>query len=330
MKNKYRRFSYLTDLYGIKTSFLDMFGIGFPKQAKLNKFYYKEDCSVEFDEVWFIKSITEKATNHPLNRLEYPFQNEKIFDEPIIGFVNGNDPIFQDYKKVIGPQHFTTEEIMRWQANNNNVEPPKAEELTVISFILPISEKTIKANADKTDWLSERWAQTRKSGEIFTQVFVREIVSLLMEKGVLAIAPDMTPMFRYKRYPNVGWSSSWSHRHIAYAAGLGTFGMHNLLITEKGVAHRCGSFVVNLKLNPSGKREKDIHAHCLHYQGISCLKCMQRCPAGAISVNGHNKECCYKKVISSIPLCNKEYHIFIYGCGLCSAEIPCESSLPIK
>jgi hypothetical protein len=37
-------------------------------------------------------------------------------------------------------------------------------------------------------------------------------------------------------------------------------------ITEKGCAHRLGSFVVNLKLAPNRQRPDDIHAYCLHYQ----------------------------------------------------------------
>ncbi|WP_211289617.1 hypothetical protein SPSIL_036370 [Sporomusa silvacetica DSM 10669] len=328
MKNKYRRFSYITDIHGIKTSILDMFGIGFPKQPKLNKVSPTEDSTNEYNETWFIDTINEKVTNHPANKMEYPFEEEKIFDEPIIGFAKGSDPIFLEYKSIIGPHHFTPEEIIRWQAKNNCVEPPKAEDISVVSFILPITKKTRDDNAGKIDWPSERWAQTRRSGEIFSQTFVNEIVTFLMSKGILAVSPDMTPMFNYRKYPNVGWASPWSHRHIAYAAGLGTFGMNDFLITEKGVAHRCGSFVVNLKLQPNKERNRDIHAHCLQYQGINCLKCKQRCPVDAISQNGHNKDICCKKVISSTMFCNKNYHIFIYGCGLCSTKIPCESGIP--
>jgi len=50
-------------------------------------------------------------------------------------------------------------------------------------------------------WPAERWAQTRLLGEIFSQTFVREIVTYLMDRGILAIAPDVTPMFNKKRYP---------------------------------------------------------------------------------------------------------------------------------
>jgi len=39
----------------------------------------------------------------------------------------------------------------------------------------------------------------------------------------------------------VGPASSWSERHAAYAAGLGTFSLNDALITPKGIAHRLGS-----------------------------------------------------------------------------------------
>jgi epoxyqueuosine reductase len=146
---------------------------------------------------------------------------------------------------------------------------------------------------------------------------------------VLAVSPDVTPLFRKQRYPAVGWASPWSHRHMAYAAGLGTFGMHDFLITEKGAAHRCGSFVVNLRLKPNRKRPADIHAWCLQYQGKECMRCMKRCPVGAISrERAHDKEACYRRVAKSIKHCNSNYHIFIYGCGLCSTGVPCESGIP--
>lgn len=117
---------------------------------------------------------------------------------------------------------------------------------------------------------------------------------------------------------------------MAYAAGLGTFGMHDFLITEKGAAVRFGSFVVNLKLEPNRQRPEDIHAYCRHYQGLECMKCAQRCPVKAITAEkAHDKETCAQRVGKSIPHCNKHYHIFIYGCGLCATGVPCESGIPV-
>jgi epoxyqueuosine reductase len=329
MKNRYRRFPYLSDWAGIKSAIGEMRGLGFPKQPKLNTAHVRQEDEPEFNEEWFVKTIRDKIATHPDNCMEYPFFGEKIFDEPLVGFVRGNDAIFTELKKIIGPHHFAPEEIMQWQAEKNSVPPPAAEDLSVVSFVLPITKKTKKENAQAKEWLSERWAQTRLIGEMFSQAIVKEMVTLLMSKGILAIAPDVTPLFNKKRYPEVGWASPWSHRHIAYAAGLGTFGMHDFLITEKGSSHRLGSFVVNLSLKPNRKRPEDVNAFCLQYQGIECLKCATRCPVAAITAeNAHDKETCYQRVAQSMKHCNKHYHIFIYGCGLCATGVPCESHIP--
>jgi epoxyqueuosine reductase len=329
MKDRYRRFPYLSDLEGMKSAIGEMRGKFFPKQPALNRDVHLTGDGPVLDEEWFVNTITDKIAHHPENGMEYPFYDEPIFDTPLVGFIRGDDPIFDQYKEIIGPHHFTPFEIMRWQAEKNNVAPPEASDLSVVSFVMPIAKNTKQDNAAAKDWPAERWAQTRMLGEMFSQTFVREIVTDLMGQGILAIAPDVTPMFNKQRYPKVGWASPWSHRHMAYAAGLGTFGMQDFLITEKGCAHRLGSFVVNLKLTPNRQRPEDIHAYCLHYQGKKCLICAKRCPVDAITAeNAHDKEACYKKVASSLKHCIKNYHIFIYGCGLCATGVPCESGIP--
>lgn len=331
LKDRHRRFSFLTDLGGILSFFGELRGVGYPPQPRLDREAHSRQTADAFDEAWFVETIKSLVAHDSENSMEYPFYGEKIFDEPIVGFVRGDDPIFQEFKKIIGPHHFTPEEIMAWQARKNDVEAPTGKELSVVSFVLPISPKTREDNSRNSQWLAERWAQTRLHGEMYSQILVRRIVTQLMARGVLAVSPDVTPLFRKQRYPGIGWGSPWSHRHIAYAAGLGTFGMHDFLITEKGCAHRLGSFVVNLQLEPGRQRPADIHAHCLHHQGSKCLACGRRCPADAISAEGaHDKEKCYQKVAQSLPYCNRHFHIFIYGCGLCSTGVPCEFRSPVK
>jgi hypothetical protein len=329
MKDRYRRFSFLSDIEGMKNAIGEMRGLFFPPQPALNRDAPSPSPDRGPDEAWFTRALREKIARHPENALEYPFFGEPIYEEPLVGFVAGDDPIFATLKEVVGPQHFTPWEIMRWQAEKNGVEPPPARELSVVSFVMPFTRKIREENAAATQWTSERWAQARLQGEIFSQGFVREIVTDLMRQGILAVSPDVTPLFHKKRYPGAGWASPWSHRHIAYAAGLGTFGIHDFLITEKGCAHRLGSFVVHRRLSPNRRRPDDIHAHCLHHQGIPCLQCARRCPVDAISAEtAHDKEACYRRVARSLRTCNRRYHIFIYGCGLCATGVPCESGIP--
>jgi len=328
-KDRYRRWSFLSDVEGMKNAIGEMRGLFFPEQPRLHRTAPPPDRQGPANEAWFETTLREKFARHPENALEYPFFGEPIFGEPLVGFVRGDDPIFRRFKTVVGPHHFTPEEILGWQAEKNGVAPPPARDVSVVSFVMPFSETIKQENAAASGWTSERWAQARLLGEIFSQTVVREIVTDLMSRGILAVSPDVTPRFNKKRYPGVGWASPWSHRHMAYAAGLGTFGIHDFLITEKGCAHRLGSFVVHRRLTPNRQRPDDIHAHCLHYQGRNCLRCAARCPVGAIdAVTAHDKEACYRRVARSLKYCNRHYHIFIYGCGLCATGVPCESGIP--
>lgn len=152
----YRKYSFFTDVRGIKNAIGEMHGWGYPKQPKLNANYKQSHGDPILNEDWFIKTIKEKIANHPGNTMEHPFHGEKIFAEPLIGFIRGADPIFQQYKSIIGPHHFSPEEIMKWQAENNSVPAPKVEDLSVVSFIMPMARITKDENATMKEWPSER------------------------------------------------------------------------------------------------------------------------------------------------------------------------------
>jgi epoxyqueuosine reductase QueG len=119
--------------------------------------------------------------------------------------------------------------------------------------------------------------------------------------------------------------SDWSHRHVAYAAGIGRFGSHNLIITEKGCSGRLGSFVTDLKLEPSPRSENE---RCLHKAGLDCLKCVERCDYEALYVDRFDRRACYRQL-----LVNDRYHSDLDltdVCGKCAAMVPCSVHNPVK
>ena len=127
-----------------------------------------------------------------------------------------------------------------------------------------------------------------------------------------------------------GRASTWSERHMAYAAGLGTFGLSDGLITARGIAHRCGSVVVNAKWPASPRRFRDHHEYCSYMRDESCGVCIERCPAGAIGPDGHDKDRCSEYFEVRLAEWTKRpgYMGEYVACGLCQTGVPCESCIP--
>ncbi|MDD3403325.1 MAG: hypothetical protein PHQ72_08220 [Hespellia sp.] len=69
--------------------------------------------------------------------------------------------------------------------------------------------------------------------------------------------------------------SDWSHRHFAYAVGMGTFGINNMLITRYGCCGRYSTIVTNLNVEPDQPVSEE---YCLYKKNGSYGICMKNCP----------------------------------------------------
>lgn len=252
------------------------------------------------------------------------FKDAMFFEEPIVGFANARDPIFVDYKRIIGEFHLTPLEYL------DKIFPEEEyDNGSVISWILPLNEETRKSNRLEIKYPSKRWALTRELGEEFNNEVGRHVIGFLQKKAFNAVAPGNSDIFKVASYKKVGRASNWSERHIAYACGLGTFSLSNGFITEKGIAMRCGSVITNLKLKPSRRGYKNHLENCLFYRKSPCRVCIKRCPAGAISEKGNDKRKCRNYIKGTIePYAIEYYRINTPGCGLCQTNVPCESRIP--
>jgi epoxyqueuosine reductase QueG len=133
----------------------------------------------------------------------------------------------------------------------------------------------------------------------------------LAKEGISAVVPEAT--FDCK---NKGFDASWSHKSAAYAVGLGTFGVHQMLITKAGCAGRFGSLIISAEI-PSTPRPAE--EFCRYKKGEKCLICVDRCPAGALTAKGLDKEKCFRLLrenAKAFPEFNQ------LACGKC-ATVPC-------
>ncbi|MEW6347815.1 MAG: epoxyqueuosine reductase [Thermodesulfobacteriota bacterium] len=276
---------------------------------------------------WLVAVVNDFVRDSPENRFSGGF-DEKAFEDVLVGFASGSDPIFESYKELVGEDHWTPAEIFGITYPESAVKP---EQLTVISWILPQREATKADNRQETTYPGPRWVQARFAGEDFNDALRNHVVTTLAAKGIKAVAPVKTPGFAWHKSEKYLWSSTWSERHMAYAAGLGTFGLCDGLITPKGKAHRAGSVVAGAVLPPSPRPYTDHHAYCLFYQDGSCRQCADRCPVGAISEHGHDKSACWDHTCETCKdFIEKHYGFKGYGCGLCQTDVPCESGIPGK
>jgi len=255
------------------------------------------------------------------------------FEDPLIGFASGIDPLFQEYKNIIGSFHFTPQEIFKNALKDKGGDFPesKLEQISVISWILPLSDDTRRNNRKEEQFPSKLWAYSKDFGEACNSALRRHITSYLENSGYIAVAPLLSPGFRLFRDDRAGWTSNWSERHIAYACGLGTFSLSDGFISPKGIALRVGSVVTTLKLTPSERKYRTHRENCLFFRNQKCGKCIRRCPAGAITEEGHDKDRCWKYMNSeSFKAKYIEYGLQSTpsACGLCQTGVPCEFEIP--
>ncbi len=253
--------------------------------------------------------------------------DEKAWDEPLIGFSRGDDPLYTRLKGMIGDFFWEPVEIFRLTFPEAHVKP---EELTVISWVLPQTEATKADNRKETLFGSERWVRARKFGEEFNVKLRNHLVRMLKEAGFEAVAPSASSLFRILMSQAYGMASTWSERHAAHVSGLGTFGLCDGLITPVGKAMRLGSVIARISIPATPRPYQDHHAYCLFYSKGTCGACIKRCPAGAVSRAGHDKKMCREYVEGPIVRHAREsYGIEAYGCGLCQTKVPCESGIPV-
>lgn len=249
----------------------------------------------------------------------------RYFDESLVNFASGDDPIFSKFKQIIGPWHKTPREAFEsahgagsWRGG------------TVVSWVMPWSKGLRDSNRMCTGQPSTEWTQAYYLSSKILQKQVRATLLQEMERyGVHGVAPADAEWFSIMDAPD-GKTSPWSERHVGFAAGLGTFGLSDAFISEKGMAVVLNSVIIDAVLEPDRRVAEHHQGNCLHFTTGGCGMCIRRCPAAAISTNGHDKNRCmmFGYGPKSVRLAKEREVEGSAGCALCQVGVPCESRNP--
>ncbi len=236
-----------------------------------------------------IESIIKEAAANP--------GTETRYREPLVGYASASDPIFDEMKRIIGPYHLHPKEIF-------------SEVKTVVSFFLPFEKELVKLNWKSPDPVKE-WIQAKGETDRLITKINETLKAELAKEGISTVVPEI--VFDYK---SKGFDVSWSQRSAAYAAGLGTFGVHQMLITKAGCAGRFGTILISAAISPTPRPTEEF---CRYKKGEKCLVCVDRCPAGALNAKGVDKEKCFRLLqdnAKAFPEINQ------LACGKCATG-PC-------
>lgn len=276
---------------------------------------------------WLTKAIVTFVEESSENQLGEDCI-ENAWDSPLVGFSRGDDALYSFLKEDIGDFYMTPYEFFTNTFPHIEVTP---EELSVISWVLPQTNKTKEEQRKEKNYPTNRAVLARVNGERFNRKISEFIIDILDKEGYQSVSPMLSSLWKNEKSPKYGFASTWSERHTAYVSGLGTFGLSDMLITSAGKAMRCGSVIARIKVKPTKRRYTTYTEYCLFYKNGGCMKCAERCPANAINENGHDKRKCREYQINIASKHTKyEYNMDSRYCGICQFGVPCESGIPDK
>lgn len=192
--------------------------------------------------------------------------------EPLVGFADAKHPLIAGLPWVISKSHQLPEDVL-------------AGASVIVAYFIPFTRELNKTNQLSRDIASREWALAYEETNAMFLKLNDHLIALLTEKGVRAAVSPETRTFDKEKL-----ISNWSHRHIARAAGLGTFGLNNMLITKLGCCGRYHSLVTDLDVEPDSPLGEE---YCLYKKNGSCGICVKRCPAEALSPEGYDRKKCY-------------------------------------
>jgi epoxyqueuosine reductase QueG len=257
--------------------------------------------------------ISLQIADYVERHMEKPNISTK-WGRPLVGFADAASPYILALQQIIGPLHKTPKDVLD-------------DASIVIAYYVPFTTELAESNAKYGRLASPEWALAYEQTNAMFVHLNAHLIEFLESMGYkAAVAKDAS------KFPRDTLISNWSHRHFAYAAGLGTFGLNNMLITKSGCCGRYFTVVTNLDVIPDSPLTEEL---CLYKKDGSCKVCIDNCPVTALSTSEYDRWQCYSLLrenaeiyteFSSSYQDDTEESTAIKGsqvCGKCITASPC-------
>jgi len=224
-----------------------------------------------------------------------------LWRTPLISFAAADDHRFPLLREIVGEDHLLPRDIL-------------AEGRTVAAYFLPFREEVVESNR-KGQEASFLWAKAYVETNKLIPKLNEHIKGILNSEGYTSAFVPPTAVF-----DKTTLKSIWSHRHVARIAGLGSFGLNNMLITEKGCCGRIGTFVTDLVVSSGEKGEME---YCLAKKGTPCGVCQRNCVAEALAKEEFDRFSCFERCLENGRIYKDMGEAWV--CGKCLVGLPCST-----
>ncbi|MDQ1279336.1 MAG: hypothetical protein QG670_598 [Thermoproteota archaeon] len=219
--------------------------------------------------------------------------------EPVVAFADSNDILFRNLKDIVNINHALPSDLLENAG-------------TVISYFISFEKAGVMNNVGGTQ-VSKDWALAYIETNQLIADLNNALSEMLKKQGFKSAVAPPTHDFDEKNLV-----SCWSQKHVAYIAGLGNFGIHRMIITERGCCGRLGSLVTNVKIEPTKRKCEE---SCLYKVDKSCGLCVKKCIHGALKLDGLDKRACYEVCLETAAIYSSLGLADV--CGKCIANVPC-------
>ena len=224
-----------------------------------------------------------------------------LFRQPMVAISSAHDDRYFQLKEIVGEWLLNPTELL-------------SDAMSVVSYFVPFTKSVILEPVNEKNG-SPLWGEAY---EVINNSF--NLINNTISNYLVGLGFSVKTIPSTHTYDPKDMKSMWSHRSAAAIAGLGSFGINRMLITEKGSGGRFCSVVTSAKLKVT---KNTLKVECLNKMNNSCGLCLNSCPVNALKHDNLYKHICQAELNKNERMLKKRTILSrVDICGKCISVCP--------